>query len=113
MSFVYKAFLAVALISGLTIGTGKAFAEQWYFYITNGTDAKLTGLYASEDGRQWGKFNLGGGVPAGKSVKLIWDSSTNDESCEQYLKAVFSDGSESKSNKFDFCENLDDPIVFE
>ncbi|MBI4666454.1 MAG: hypothetical protein HY751_08605 [Nitrospinae bacterium] len=102
-----------ALVIGLTITAGTAFAEQWYFYVTNATDAKMTGLYASEDGRKWGRFNLGSGVSAGKTVKLIWDSSTEDESCEQYLKATFSDGSDSKSDKFDFCEDLDDPIVFE
>jgi hypothetical protein len=38
-------------------------------------------------------------------VELVWDKSTNGESCEQYFKAVFDDGEESEPTTFDFCES--------
>src|SRR5687767_10730402 len=86
----------------LGLSSNVAFAEQWYFYVENGSSTKIKGLYASENGRNWGHFDIGSGIAAGKSVKLTWNKSTNNESCTQYLKATFTDGSESKSAKIDF-----------
>jgi hypothetical protein len=99
--------------SGETSATFNTGEEQWYFYVENSTDSKMTKLSASEDGRTWKKFNIGSGIRAGVTTKMIWSSSTNNESCKQYLKAKFADGSISKSRKFNFCKDLDDPIVFE
>jgi hypothetical protein len=100
------------LILGLAANSAPAFAGQWYFYVENASSATIKKLYASEDGKKWGYFDIGSGIGAGKSIKLNWSSSTDDQSCKQYLKAVFADGSESKSAKIDFCNDLDDPIVF-
>ena len=105
------ASFCVVVAMGLAANT--AAAEQWYFYVKNSTDSKMTKLLAAEEGGDWGSFDLGSGIKAGEKAKLIWSKSTNNESCEQYLKAKFADGSESKSAKIDFCSDLDDPIVFE
>lgn len=98
------------LVLGLV--PNSAFAEQWYFYVENATSAPIKGLYASENGGSWGRFDIGSGIAPGKSVKMNWSSSTDNQSCKQFLKATFADGSEIKSAKIDFCNDLDDPIVF-
>lgn len=83
-----------------------AFAEDEYsFKVTNNTDTKITKILVSEDGDEYGFFNIGNGIPAGKTVTLVWHSSTNGESCEQFFKAVFANGEESEPQKFDFCED--------
>jgi hypothetical protein len=110
----FRTLVASSLIFVATaLAANSAAAEQWYFYVENGTDSKMVKLLAAEAGEKWGHFDIGGGVAPGKKVKIVWDSSTDDESCKQSLKAVFADGTESESEVFDFCENLDDPIVFE
>jgi len=81
-----------------------AFAEDYSFEVTNNTETKITKILVSQDGEEYGFFNIGSGINPGKTVTLVWDSSTNGESCEQYFKAVFSDGEESEAQKFDFCE---------
>jgi hypothetical protein len=105
--------LATGLLTISLLGTmSTASAEQWYFYVKNDSSQAITGLLTSEDGSKWGRFNLGAGIGSGKKVKLVWNSSTNDQDCKQYVKAVFADGSEFKTTKIDFCEDLDEPIVF-
>ncbi len=99
---------ALGLASMLSPAFGE---EQWYFYVTNNTGATLTELVASQ-GDQSGSFDLNGGIPTGKTVKILWAQHTNDLPCKALLKAHFDDGSDSKSAEFDFCKNLDDPIVF-
>jgi hypothetical protein len=81
-----------------------AFADQYKFEVTNNTDTKIAKILVSEDGEEYGFFNIGSGIPSGKTVTLVWDQSTNGESCEQYFKAVFANGEESEAQKFDFCE---------
>ncbi|MBF0171706.1 MAG: hypothetical protein HQK87_11595 [Nitrospinae bacterium] len=108
-----KGLFAATLVIAVAFGASPAFAEQYYFFVQNDTDSKITGLAASEDGNSWGKFDLGGGIGVGKKVKMVWDPSTGGQSCEQFLKASFADGSESESETFDFCSDMDDPIVFE
>lgn len=82
-----------------------AFADEYSFTVTNNTDTKISKILVSEDGEEYGFFNIGGGIAPGKSVKLVWDQSTNGESCEQHFKAVFSNGEESEPQQFDFCED--------
>lgn len=82
-----------------------AFADEYSFTVTNNTDTKITKILVSEDGEEYGFFNIGGGIAPGKTVKLVWDQSTNGESCEQHFKAVFSNGEESEAQQFDFCED--------
>ena len=112
MNFKPKAFFSATLALALTAGAATAHAEQWYFYVKNTTDAKMTGLFASENGKNWGRFDIGSGIAPGKTVKMNWDSSTDSQSCKQYLKATFSDGTEAKTAKIDFCNDLDEPVEF-
>jgi hypothetical protein len=58
----------------------------------------------SEDGKKWGQFDIGDGIAAGDTEEMVWDKSTNGESCHQWFKAVFSNGEDSEAVKFDFCE---------
>jgi hypothetical protein len=80
-----------------------AFADH-KFEVTNNTNTKIAKILVSEDGEEYGFFNIGAGIPAGKSVTLVWDESTNGESCQQFFKAVFANGEESEAQQFDFCE---------
>ena len=78
--------------------------EQYSFKVHNTTDGKITKLLASEDGKSYGSFDIGKGIPSGETVTLNWDKSTNEKGCKWYFKAVFADGEESQAKKFDFCE---------
>lgn len=95
-----KVLFLVTVVGLLSVS---AFAD-YKFQVTNNTDAKITKILVSEDGEQYGYFNIGNGIPAGKTVTLVWDDSTNGESCHQYFKAVFANGDESEPQQFDFCE---------
>lgn len=101
-----------ALLVSLAFTPAQA-ADEYYFYVQNKTDSRITKLQVSEDKKTWGYFDIGKGIPPGKKVKLTWDSSSDDEECKQWVKAVFADGSTSELTKMDFCEDLDTPIVFD
>jgi hypothetical protein len=75
------------------------------FKVYNNTADRITHLLVSEDGHQWGRFDIGGGIAPGDSAMLVWDASTDDQDCEQYIVAVFEDLSESEPVVFDFCED--------
>jgi hypothetical protein len=81
-----------------------ALADEYSFKVTNNTNTKITKILVSEDGEEYGYFDIGKGIAPGKTVTLVWDSSTNGENCEQYFKAVFANGEESEAQVFDFCE---------
>jgi hypothetical protein len=87
-------------------------ADQWHFKVTNATESRITKLQVSEDKKEWGDFDIGKGIAPGKTETMVWDSSTDDEGCEQWIRAKFSDGSYSAASKQDFCEDLDTPIEF-
>ena len=78
--------------------------KEYSFKVHNTTEHTITELMVSQDGEKWGKFDIGDGIKAGETEKLVWDTATNNQSCHQYFKAEFDDGSESKPKKFDFCE---------
>ncbi|MGZ5445154.1 MAG: hypothetical protein ACXW31_07285 [Thermoanaerobaculia bacterium] len=80
-------------------------ADEYSFEVTNKTRTTIKKILVSEDGEEYGYFNIGAGIKPGQTVELVWDSSTNGESCEQYVKAVYADGSESEPATFDFCES--------
>jgi hypothetical protein len=102
-----KKLIAIALLLVATT----AFADDSYtFEVKNNTDQAIKKILVSEDGEEFGQFNIGKGIAAGASAKLVWDSSTDEESCTQYFKAVFANGEESEAIKFDFCE---DELVLE
>lgn len=106
-------FLGLA-IAGLSLGmkVAPAYAQDWYFLVENQSSAALTDLLVSEDQKIWGRFEIGAGIASGETAKLVWDRSTNNQACVQWIKAQFSDESESVSQQFDFCSELDEPIVF-
>jgi len=87
-------------------------AAEWYFYVKNDTSSAITRLEAKEKGGSWLKFDLNGGIRAGKKVRIDWAASTNDDDCKQFVRATFADGSVSSPTLFDFCSDLDTPIVF-
>jgi hypothetical protein len=80
-----------------------AFAD-YKFNVHNNSGQAIKKILVSQDGEEYGQFNIGSGIKAGATVTLVWDESTNGESCSQYFKAVFADGSESDAEEFDFCE---------
>ena len=87
-------------------------AAEWYFYVENDSRLAITRLEAKEQGGSWKRFDLNGGIRAGKKVRIDWAASTNNDDCKQFLRATFADGSISSPAIFDFCNNLDTPIVF-
>lgn len=83
-----------------------ADGDDGSFKVTNTTKTKIVKLLASEDGKDYGNFDLGSdGIAPGKTVTLNWGKNTKDTGCKWFLKAVFSDGDESEAKKFDFCED--------
>ncbi len=103
--------LAIASLS-LAVEVAPASAKEWYFWVENQSNASIKEVLVSTDNSTWGHFEIGSGIGAGEKAKLIWDQSTNNESCTQWIKASFSDNSESKPASIDFCQDLDTPIVF-
>ncbi len=102
----------LVLLAASLFSAGPALAEQWYFYVQNASSTAITRLETKEKGGAWGFFSLDGGIRSGETVKLFWDQSTNSDDCQQFIRATFSDGSTSEPVMFDFCKDLDDPIVF-
>lgn len=100
MHFLKTALLALAA-SGL-IAT--AHAEDYSFTVNNNSDSKIVRIQVSEDGSDWGDFDIGSGIPAGASVELTWAEHTNDAGCVWQFAATFADGTTSDSVAFDFCE---------
>jgi hypothetical protein len=87
-------------------------ADQWHFKVKNGTQTRITKLQVSENKKEWGDFDVGRGIAPGKTETMEWDSSTDSEGCDQWIRAAFSDGSFSEPSKQNFCEDLDTPIEF-
>jgi len=113
MKFNRRLFFGLTIATlGLFTKVAPASAEQWYFWVKNDSDAKLQKLLVSEDKHKWGYFDIGAGIAPGAQEKMVWDSSTNTQSCTQWIKAEFSDGQESEPARFNFCKDLDDPIIF-
>jgi hypothetical protein len=96
-----------ALVAALLIGATTSLAgiqPEYTFKVYNRTDTKITKLLASEDGENYGAFDIGSGIAAGKSATLVWDKSTDESNCEWLFVAVYADGSESEPVAIDFCE---------
>lgn len=79
-------------------------SQDYAFKIHNNTKNAIKKVLVAEDGKRWGQFDIGDGIPAGATEEMVWDKSTNGESCHQWFKAVFDNGEESEAVKFDFCE---------
>ena len=97
-----KRILATTLFAILTATA--ASAEGYQFEVKNATDQKMVKLLVSQDGKTWADVNLGGGIGAGESGTMEWSEASNSQNCEQHVKAVYADKSESESATFDFCE---------
>lgn len=78
--------------------------QDYTFKIHNNTKHAIKRVLVSEDGKKWGQFDIGDGIAAGETEEMVWDKSTNGESCHQWFKAVFDNGEDSEAVKFDFCE---------
>ena len=103
----------VACVAVLALSsTASARPGQWHFKVANSTDSKIVKLQVSTDRKDWGDFDIGHGIKADETATLVWDSSTDDEPCHQWIRAKFSDGTYSAPSKQDFCSDLDEPIEF-
>ncbi|HEY8157182.1 MAG TPA: hypothetical protein VIF10_00630 [Methylobacter sp.] len=98
------AVIASLFMGEITINNAMAAESEYSFKVHNNTRIKMTKLLVSEDKKNWEYFDIGQGIAAGDNLMLVWDSSTNNEGCNQYVKAAYADGSESEEAKFDFCE---------
>ncbi len=110
----FKSVVHAALFTAtLTASSALTAAEsEFYFKVANQTASKIKRLEVSENKKTWGQFDIGGGIAVGQTMTLVWDASTDNEDCVQWIRATFADGSTSDPNRFDFCEDLDEPIVF-
>ena len=90
----------------IPVGAMRADDDEGYsFKVHNTTKEKITKLLASEDGKEYGTFDVGSkGIAPDETVTLKWDKTTDETGCEWMIKAVFADGSETDAKKFDFCE---------
>ncbi|MFN5725952.1 MAG: hypothetical protein ACK48D_04280 [Pseudanabaena sp.] len=111
---IKKSFLVSTslLAFSLVANVASASADQWYFHVKNSSNSTIKKLLGGEPHKTWGFVDIGSGIAPGRNTKIVWDSSTDNQSCKQWIKAVFADDSESESSYIDFCKNLDDPIVF-
>jgi len=81
-----------------------ASVREYTYKVRNKSGSTIKALMASEDGKSYGEFDIGKGIPAGQTVTLVWDKSTDEGNCEWWIKAKFADGGVSPAAKFDFCE---------
>lgn len=96
---------SVTLLIGMMASHHVAAGESGYsFSVRNNTRVKITKLLVSEDKKEWGYFDVGKGIAPGTEETMVWDLSTNNEGCDQYVKAEYADGTESEEAKFNFCE---------
>lgn len=96
--------LALGIAAQAVVATA-VHAEDFSFTATNTTKSHITGILVSQNKSEWGKFDIGSGIKPGETANLIWDQSTNNQNCDQWVKATFADDTESEPAKFDFCES--------
>lgn len=97
-----------ALLVAIVIGSSTPLIgaqPDFRFTVHNNTESTIKSLLASEDGENFGYFEIGKGIEPGGSRVLVWDKSTDDSNCEWYFMAVYDDGSQSPAVPFDFCED--------
>lgn len=104
--------LAACIALAVSAAPVDAAPGKWHFKVTNSTSTDIVKLQVSENRKDWGAFDIGKGIGPDETSTLIWDSSTDNQACEQWIRAKFSDGAYSKPSKQDFCNDLDDPIEF-
>ena len=107
MSFNSKLFrLSVfsAVLVLMSFSASYAQDSEFSFTVSNKTNVTIKQLLVSSDGKKYGFFDIGAGILPGKSAELVWSKSTDSDPCMQWVKAVYSDKSQSAPIKFDFCE---------
>ena len=102
--------IALFALPALALCASAASAKEYSFKLENNTGTKIVKIEASEDGKHWGEFDIGKGLPAHGKMELVWDESTNSGGCEWKVRATYADGSKAPPAEFDFCE---DDIVLE
>jgi hypothetical protein len=108
-NFKKVTLLALALVL-VSFPVVYAHAQSGYqFKVHNVGKNKVLKLLASEDGKNWGYFDIGDGIDPGETMTVVWDKSTNTSGCNWFFKAYFDDGLESPPKKFNFCE--DDLVI--
>ena len=95
------ALLVTTFIPPVTRGADES---GYSFKVHNTTKEKISKILVSADGEKYGYFDIGDGIKPGETMTLVWDKSTNSESCTQWFKAVWESGEEGKPVKFNFCE---------
>jgi hypothetical protein len=105
IKIIFGTVLTVGLALVLS-SASLAFAKsnEYRFKVHNNTKQAIKKIHVSEDGKQWGQFDIGDGIAAGATDELVWDKSTDSSNCEWWFKAQFSDGEWSDAVKFNFCE---------
>jgi len=98
------AFMIVMSLAFNFAHAHKASTVEYTYKVHNKSSSRIKALLASEDGKDYGEFDIGNGIGAGETVTLVWDKSTDNGNCEQWIKAKFADGGVSPAAKFDFCE---------
>jgi hypothetical protein len=88
----------------LSFTVSNAQDSEFSFRVTNNTRYTIKKLLVAEPDKTYKYFEIGAGVAPGKTVTLVWNKSTDEEDCEQWFKAVYSDGVESEAAMFNFCE---------
>ncbi|HEY0543895.1 MAG TPA: hypothetical protein VGC91_00750 [Pyrinomonadaceae bacterium] len=97
--------LVLASFAVTSVHAYKSHAVEYRFKVHNTGKNTILALMASEDGKNYGKFDIGDGIEPGETTTLVWDKSTDGRNCEWYIKAVFDDGEQSPAKQFDFCED--------
>lgn len=101
--FIRMALLSMAFV---LMSFSASYAQEYSFKVYNDTDYTIKKLFVAEPGQKsWKYFDIGKGIKPGVTTTIVWDESTNDESCIQWFKAEYVDGVQSKPAKFDFCQD--------
>ena len=106
MKFIARrTFIALVFgaLCGAVLAPASAADTEYAFKVRNKTKQKIVNILVSEDKKTWSRFEIGEGISVGKTNRLVWSVSTNDQECKQWVKAVFEDETETKPVKFDFC----------
>lgn len=96
---------AGAALSLVSIFANPTKAQDFTFTLQNNTDVAVSQVLVSEDGENWGYFNLESNIAPGTEGELVWGEHTNHEACSQWIKIGYVNGTITPPAKFDFCAN--------
>ncbi|MBX7220483.1 MAG: hypothetical protein K1Y36_11100 [Blastocatellia bacterium] len=99
--------LILSICAFALLGVSGTFAqsdEDYTFKVHNTTRVPIRKILVSEDGKKYVAFRLKSDIQPGQVRQLVWDEDTDDQSCKQYIKAVYADGRETRPAIFDFCK---------